>query len=197
MVTMENQKMLEIKRIILASSSPRRKELLELANISFIVKPASIVEKIFPLERPEELVCRLAKEKAYNMSQRFPEKIVLGADTVVYLNGLIMGKPANIAHAKRMLQQLSDNTHHVFTGVCLTRRTPEKELTWYSVTAVKFRSLTSELIDFCVENGNPLDKAGAYAIQDHEDVLIQKYDGLRSNVMGLPVEEVVSKLATF
>ncbi len=186
-----------MRKIILASRSPRRMELLKDAGIPFDAIPADIPETAMPDEGPIEFVRRLAAAKADHVSAQRPNDIVLGADTIVYLDGRIIGKPKDIEDAKAILTQLSGNKHLVYTGVSLSRRNTEFKLTWHSATAVTFKTLSSADIRQCLSTGDPLDKAGAYAIQEHEGRLIAEYDGLRSNVIGLPIEEVLDKLIQF
>ena len=183
--------------LILASRSPRRIELLRQACLEFEVDPANIEESILPGESPYELVHRLATEKAVSVSNRHPSKVVLGADTIVYFQDRIIGKPLNLKSARALFLQLKGNTHYVYTGVCLTREKKKKTVTWFTVTAVTFRKFTDEELDYCLSTGNPLDKAGGYSFQDHEDVLVSCCIGLRSNVIGLPIEEVLVRLKEF
>ncbi len=180
--------------IVLASGSPRRIELLRNAGIDVIVRPAEINEVVLPEETPAELVTRLATEKAYAIAHHYPNQIVLGADTIVFFDSQIIGKPVDRREARNILRRLSGQTHSVYTGVCIVRLNDENDMTWISKTEVSFNPLSEHLIEELIQNTNPLDKAGGYAIQDHEDLLIAGYKGLRSNVIGLPVEEVLEKL---
>ena len=183
--------------IILASASVRRIELLRQSDIDFLAVSADIKEEIFPGEKPDDLVKRLAREKADQIATRYPNKIVLGADTIVYFDGQIIGKPDSIAHAREILRRLNGNTHVVYTGVCLLRSTPKDDICWVTRTSVTFHTLSSQIIEQLLSSGNPLDKAGGYAIQEHEELLISSYQGLRSNVIGLPIEEVLERLRDF
>ncbi len=180
--------------IVLASSSPRRLELLKSAGIDTIVHPAEINEVILPEETPTELVTRLAKEKALEVAHHYPNRNVLAADTIVYIDNEIIGKPMDRQEARNIIRRLSGRTHCVYTGVCIIRLNDRKDITWFSRTDVSFNPLTENLIEELINNTNPLDKAGGYAIQDHEELLIANYNGLRSNVIGLPIEEVLDKL---
>jgi septum formation protein len=141
------------------------------------------------------MVRRLARAKAIHAAERFAARLTLGADTVVLHNGIPLGKPSSLDDARRMLGTLSATTHEVLTGVCLRRHEPPFDDTWVSVTEVTFRKLTGELIEDYLQRVHVLDKAGAYAIQEHGDMLIAGISGLRSNVVGLPVEEVVKRVA--
>ncbi len=176
--------------IILASGSPRRRDLLADAGIRFEIMAAMIDEQVFPAESPAQLVCRLATAKALSVASSNPEQLVLGADTIVYHQDTIIGKPIDMDHARRLLRRLSGQTHQVYTGVNLYRQHPAFVKCWHSITSVTFKALTNADIDFLLAVTNPLDKAGAYGIQDHEERFIAGYQGLRSNVMGLPIEEV-------
>ncbi len=184
-------------RLILASASPRRLELLRDAGIACQAVPADVDETLLPGETPAAAVCRLAGLKAAAVAARFPEDIVLGADTLVVHAGAALGKPASMTDAAAMLERLSGHTHEVCTGVCLVRHRPAGRDCWLSRTTVSFRQLTAETVRRYLGLVNPLDKAGAYAIQEHGEMLIAGICGLRSNVIGLPVEEVVSRLALF
>ncbi len=184
------------EKIILASASPRRQELLREAEIAFEVHPAEIDEDLRPGELPEAAVMRLAELKAAEVSARFPGRLVLAADTMVVLRGRAFGKPFDLADAKRMLATFSACTHEVLTGVSLLRDA-SPPVTWCSTTAVTFRRLDMEAIEAYFRLVCPLDKAGSYAIQEHGDLLIEKIDGWRSNVIGLPIEEVKRKLEEF
>lgn len=180
--------------LVLASGSQRRTELLKEVGIPHRVARSNVEEKSIPGEAADEMVCRLAQAKAFHVAEKLPREIVLGADTVVLLKGQILGKPADMNEARAMLGLLSGETHRVYTGVCLTRRHPQRTVTWSAVTQVTFHELRPDQIEYCLNSSNPLDKAGAYAIQQHEEILIAGYHGLRSNVVGLPVEEVVTGL---
>lgn len=181
------------QKLILASSSPRRKALLRDAGISFICHPAEIVETILADESVEQHVMRLAKEKAESVAQLYPDSIILGADTVVFFDQKIFGKPKDLPAASEMLLSLSGNTHQVLTGLSLARY-KKQSTCWYSVTEVTFNKLSDETIKAYFELVNPLDKAGAYAIQEHGKMLVKSINGLFSNVIGLPIEELQLKL---
>ena len=178
---------------ILASASPRRKELLGQLIKSFDVIPAKGEENADGAATVEELVCQLATQKATEVAA-LPQgkgKAVLGADTVVALNGEVLGKPVDKADAARMLTALSGNTHEVYTGVCIILPTGEK-YTKADCTKVVFNCLTKEEIDRYIQTGSPMDKAGAYGIQDGG--LVERIDGSFSNVVGLPLELCQSML---
>jgi septum formation protein len=175
-------------RLILASNSPRRRELLQNAGFQFDVRPSGIEETWLPGESPEEFARRLARDKALDVaSQSEPGCLVLGADTVVAINGEILEKPVDAADAISMLRTLSGRTHRVITGVCFVR-TPESVLAWtHETTSVTFRNLTDDEIASYVESGEPFDKAGGYAIQGLASRFIPRIEGCYFNVVGLPI----------
>ena len=180
--------------IILASRSQRRLDLLTAAGIRCRPLAADVEETILPDELPEVLVCRLARLKAVAVAPQFPSDIVLGSDTIVYLEPGVLGKPRDYAEASEFLARLSGKTHQVYTGVCLYRENPHLLDIWYACTDVMFRSLTADDIESYLACTEPLDKAGGYGIQDQGDLIIEKIRGLRSNVVGLPIEEVIEHL---
>lgn len=179
-------------RVRLASASPRRAELMRAAGFDLIVAPARIREVRAPGESPEAYVSRLSREKAAAVRERFSDLPVLGADTVVVLDGDILEKPVDETEAERMLSALSDRSHAVFTGftVCsvggVLTRTVE--------TRVRFRRLSREEIRAYVRSGDPMDKAGAYGIQSGAAHFVARIEGSYSNVVGLPMAEVVEAL---
>lgn len=173
--------------LVLASSSPRRRELLTAAGIAFTVRPADADETALPDETPEAHVRRLAEKKALAATLG-PGEVVLGADTVVALDNEILGKPRDPDHAREMLQKLSGRRHDVFTAVCL--RTPTTCQVESARTGVWFEPLTAEEIESYLSSGEPFDKAGAYAIQGLASKHIPRIEGSYSNVVGLPVELV-------
>lgn len=176
--------------LILASQSPRRSEILRHAGIPFVVKPANVDETVRPGEPVEDYVRRVAQQKAIAV-ECAPGDVVLGADTVVVIGGEILGKPRDRADAVRMLEQIRGREHQVITGICLRRG---KELLYdRAVTRVWFTPLTREEIEEYVASGEPVDKAGAYAIQGLASKFIQRIEGSYTNVVGLPIE-LVTKL---
>lgn len=175
-------------RLILASSSPRRRELLERAGFPFDVRPSHIEEIPLPGEKAEEFARRIAREKALEVAlSAEPGAIILGADTVVASNGEILGKPEGPSDAKRMLQMLSGRTHRVMTGICLVRAPRTVEACTHQTTLVTFRELDPEEIDSYVASGEPFDKAGSYAIQGLASRFVTRIEGCYFNVVGLPV----------
>lgn len=179
--------------LILASQSPRRRELLAQITSEFIVEPSLFEESAKGLSA-QETVSLFAREKAKEVYSRFPGALVLGADTVVALHGEILGKPKHAEDAKRMLHMLSGRTHEVYTGVCLVGAAGMQEV--LVETKVTFQELSKEIIERYVESGLPLDKAGAYGIQDGYP-LVKGYAGSYTNVVGLPVEETRRLLLSY
>lgn len=179
--------------IYLASASPRRQELLRQLGIEFEVMPSNILEVREAGEAPAQYVTRIARDKARWVAQlvrerELPAHPVLGADTEVVLDGEILGKPENAAHGMEMLRRLAGRTHEVLSAVCVWHR--EKEYTALSTSCVTFRPLTEREIAQYWETGEPLGKAGAYAIQGRAAVFIAKLEGSYSGVMGLPLYEL-------
>ena len=170
------------------------KNLLVEAGFDITVAPPHVDETAMPGEPPADTVLRLARSKAAQITPQFPRDLVLAADTVIVYNHELMGKPAGLADARRMLETLSGKTHEVLTGVCLLRETPRVQDAWVCATKVMFHRLTPAVIDEYMRHVHVLDKAGAYAIQEYGEMLIARIDGLQSNVVGLPVEEVRDRL---
>jgi len=180
-------------QVILASASPRRKELLEQIRVRYRVNPVNIDETPLLNESPETYVRRLAAEKsAACLAQCGKSLPVLGADTAVVLGGMIMGKPKDQADAMAMLQQLSGQTHQVFTALSLRGRQHWQALT---VTEVTFRALTASEIAAYWQTGEPVDKAGSYAIQGLGGIFVESIRGSFSGVVGLPLFETAELLA--
>ncbi|MGA3097311.1 MAG: Maf family protein [Bryobacteraceae bacterium] len=177
--------------LVLASQSPRRAEILRQSGIPFVVRTAPVDETPQPGERPEDCVRRLAGLKAMAVPCAADE-VVLGADTTVVIDGAMLGKPAGAGEARRMLASLSGRRHEVITGVCL-RGSAETILDWAS-TSVWFAPMTARQICDYVASGEPMDKAGAYAIQGLASKFIEKIDGCYFNVVGLPVALVYRHL---
>ena len=184
--------------LILASSSPRRRELLRNAGFDFDVQASNIMEKIQPGEPPEEFARRAAREKAVQIAASSPQgSLVLGADTVVVIDGETLGKPSDLEDAARMLRLLSGRTHQVHTGICLVRAPNEIVALKHETTLVTFRELDEEEIRQYVESGEPLGKAGAYAVQGLASKFVTRISGCYSNVVGLPVALLYEILKPF
>ena len=198
-----------MSQIILASQSPRRKELLEQIGLEFEICPAQ-GEEVITKSVPEEVVMELSKQKAEEvaaMVSSFGEEhkdittpsdiLVIGADTVVAYDGKILGKPADETDAKRMLTMLSGNTHSVFTGVTLVlidKSGRAGELVFYEKTDVKMHKMSEVEIDRYIATGEPMDKAGSYGIQGKCAIYIEKIDGDYNNVVGLPITRIYKEL---
>jgi len=180
--------------LILASSSPRRKYLLEQAGLSFSVVPSSIDEKSVPLSSPETYVRVLSEAKADNVSEKYPGKWVIGADTIVLKDETILGKPGSRAEARTMLKQLSGQTHQVFTGYSICCKVKSRKFSETIKTQVLFKNLTDQEIEWYIHTTEPFDKAGAYAIQGLGTFLVKSINGSYTNVVGLPVCEVIEFL---
>ena len=178
--------------LILASASPRRQELLRNAAIDFEVQPANVPEDPLPREAAKDCAERLARDKALAIARQRPNDCVLGADTVVVIDGRILGKPADPADAERMLRLLSGRQHQVITGVCLVA--DGKSFVASETTLVAVNEITDQEIADYIATGEPMDKAGAYAIQGIASRWIPRIDGDYSNVVGLPVALVFRML---
>ena len=179
--------------LILASASPRRQELLREAGIEIEIHPAHIDEDQRPGEAPQDYALRLAREKAQAIARRFPNRSVLGADTIVVIEGEVLGKPSDAEDAARMLRRLSGRAHAVTTAVSLVLPDSRTE-TRSSTTKVFFRSLREDEIQRYVATGEPMDKAGAYAIQGGAAQFADRIEGDYSNVVGLPIPLVLELL---
>jgi septum formation protein len=183
-------------RLILASASPRRAELLRAAGIEFDVHPAHVDERVLTGEAPDAYVRRVAEAKARVVGERFVRGVVLAADTTVVADRHILGKPIDVDDARRMLHLLSGRTHEVLTGVTLLRPDTQLDIRTDSTT-VEFARLTNEEIEWYVSSGEPMDKAGGYAIQGLASRFVTRIVGSYSNVVGLPVSMVHEMLKSF
>jgi septum formation protein len=177
--------------LVLASASPRRQALLAQLRLSFLVDPADVDESVRPGESPRTYVQRLAQQKAVAVSHRHPGKVVLGADTTVTLDGDVLGKPKNAEEALAMLSRLTGRTHRVITAVATAGPTNAVQAV---ETRVTFADASWEALDFYARSGEPLDKAGAYALQGLGGFLVERISGSHSNVIGLPLVETVALL---
>jgi septum formation protein len=186
------------KRVILASRSPRRQQLFRQIGISFEVAESSIEEKFHHAKTPQENALHLSLQKAEDVARRFSDAIIIGADTIVVLDSKILGKPANEQEAEEMLRELSNKTHKVYTGFTLYDKPSNKFVSDYEMTEVTFRHLTEEEIDSYVRTGSPMDKAGAYGIQDdYGAVFVEKINGCFYNVVGFPLTKFYISLKQF
>jgi septum formation protein len=180
--------------LILASKSPRRRYLLEQAGLEFSVIPSNFEENSIPLSSPESYVKRLAEAKAKDISQRYPDSWVIGADTIVFSDNTMLGKPGSRSEARKMLRGLSGKTHQVLTGYCICCQATGRFFSETIKTDVCFKELTGLQIDWYINSGEPFDKAGAYAIQGIGTFLVKCIHGSYTNVVGLPVCEVLEFL---
>jgi septum formation protein len=180
--------------LILASASPRRAEWLRQLGLQFQVVASDASEFAHEYLSPLELCQLNAHRKARAVAKRFPDALVLAADTLVFLDDAILGKPADHAEALRMMERLQGCTHQVVTGVVLLHLRTHRERVFAVSTDVRFRTLTADQIQNYFAKVNPLDKAGAYAIQEHGDLIVEEISGSYSNVVGLPVERLQEEL---
>lgn len=180
--------------LVLASSSPRRRELLQAAGVEFVATPAECVELHDASLGLAGLVTENARAKALEVAVKHPQSVVLGADTLVWLEGQALGKPADLDDARRMLRLLSGCVHEVATGVYLLRMEPREQVEFHEITRVRFRVLEESVIEDYLETVDVLDKAGAYALQEHGEMLIETVEGSWSNVVGLPMERTMAAL---
>jgi len=175
---------------ILGSGSPRRRDLLNEAGYRFTVEPSAAEEVHDPGMDVRELTKLNAKLKAGEVANRFPGVVVLAADTLVAIDGQVLGKPACRGAALEMIRLLNGRTHQVMTGVCLMQKAPSIQMEHCEVTDVGFKSLSEKELREYHQLINPIDKAGAYAAQEHGEMIIEKATGSWSNVVGLPMEAV-------
>ncbi len=182
------------QKIILASQSPRRKYLLEQAGIDFDVIPSSFDESSVPVTDTETYVRILAEAKAGDIADQHTERWVIGADTIVLIDNTILGKPGSRQEAGEMLKRLSGETHQVFTGYSICCRSKGHMFSDTVKTDVSFKALSDDEIEWYIHTKEPFDKAGAYAIQGLGTFLVKKINGSYTNVVGLPVCEVIEYL---
>lgn len=186
---------LEGKKIILASQSPRRIEMLHSLGVEFEIFPAQVDENPAIYRDEVEYACLVAKSKAGWVHEKRPEAdLIIAADTIVVKEGNIFGKPRDHAEARAMLQTLSGATHQVITGICL--RSATQEIIDHEITDVVFASLSAEEIELYLASGEPFDKAGAYGIQGFASALIERIDGCYFNVVGFPLARFYRHLKT-
>ncbi len=193
---MRKKKKMQVS-IILASNSPRRRELLRQIGLDFKVCPTQTDENVLPNEKPETYAVRVASDKASVASQKVTKGIVIAADTIVVASDSILGKPADNHDAERMLLMLQGKMHLVMTGIAVMDAGTKKMLTGLSVTKVWFRNMTKAEIKSYVETGEPMDKAGAYGIQGKGALLVDRIEGCYFNVVGLPISLLGGLLRDF
>ena len=178
--------------IILASGSPRRKQLLEQIDLEFEVVPSQIYEDFSLNLSPTDFVEYYAQEKAKDVANSYPDKWVIGADTIVVFESHILGKPKNEKDSFQMLKRLSGNTHQVITGVSIQNIKQNISDSFHERTNVTFNTLSNNIINYYIETYNPFDKAGSYGIQDWFSVCVNRIDGCFYNVMGFPLSSFYS-----
>jgi len=183
--------------LILASVSPRRADLLRQWEFEFVVVPSGVEEVHTEDLSAGEVAQVNAYRKARVVSKRFPDAVTLGVDTIVALGSTLFGKPANLAEAEKMVLALQGKTHQVVTGVCLIHLRSHRQKMFFEQTDVTFRKLTPAQIRHYHTQVNPLDKAGAYGIQEKSGVVVESISGSFSNVAGLPMERLQAELAAF
>jgi len=186
-----------MKRIILASTSPRRKELLEQIGLKFEVEPSDYAEDMRSRLSPDELARAISLEKAKVVARKHRNAIVIAADTFIVFRGRIMGKPNTEAEARKMLMRLKGKSHSVVTGFTILDTAENKVVSRSVETIVHIRNLTSKEIDAYVKTKEPLDKAGAYAIQGLGSVIVERIEGDYFNVIGLPLSALAESLTEF
>ncbi|TQR19196.1 Maf family protein [Psychrobacillus vulpis] len=185
-------KLIANKNIILATESPRRKELFSILGIPFEVQPSGIVETLDGVYTPEEMAIKIAHNKAIVIAEKNPDAVVIGADTTVRINEELLTKPSDKLQAKEFMKKLSGNTHQVITGVSILGA--NVSIAFAESTLVKFYDLTDEQIDAYVQSGDPLDKAGGYGIQTMGGLFVEKIQGDYNNVVGLPISRLFQTL---
>jgi septum formation protein len=183
--------------LILASASPRRSELLKQLGVEFQIVPSDASELHNDELTARELCQVNAYRKARAVAKKYPDALVLGADTLVYLETNLMGKPRNLTEAFQMLEKLQGRTHQVVTAICLMNLRNHRQSIFADTTNVTFRPLNAVEIQRYLIQINPLDKAGAYAIQENGDLIVEKISGSYTNVVGLPVEKLREQLAAW
>ena len=181
-------------QLILASQSPRRRYLLEQAGLTFAVIPSTFDEDSVLLANPADYVKTLAEAKADEVARQYPGSWVIGADTIVTIGNAILGKPGDPREARQMLERLSGQTHCVYTGYAIVCKNKVAGISDAIKTDVQFKNLTTDEIDWYIQTGEPFDKAGAYAIQGMGTFLVRRIHGSYTNVVGLPVCEVIETL---
>jgi len=180
--------------LILASRSPRRRYLLEQAGLTFSVIPSTLDESSVPVSPPENHVRTLAKAKAVKVAELYPESWVIGADTLVLTGDAVLGKPDTAVQARQMLEALSGKTHRVLTGYCICCKAAGHSFSETVETKVLFKTLSESEIDWYINTSEPYDKAGGYAVQGLGTFLVKRIEGSYTNVVGLPVCEVMEYL---
>jgi septum formation protein len=183
-----------VKKLILASESPRRYELLKQIGFDFEVIPSRVREDFIQGESPREHVTRLAEAKAMDVGNQYPARWVIGADTIVYVDGIILGKPKSREEALEMLRLISGKEHRVLSGICVSHLKKGKRELETVETAVRVKALSPVEMDWYISTGEPFDKAGGYGIQGIGSFMIESINGSYTNVVGLPLCELMQIL---
>ena len=176
--------------IILASASPRRKEILQNTKLNFDIQKSDVEEVMLENESPEDMVVRLAYEKAFDVAKRNTDRLVIGADTIVALDNEVLGKPKDQNEAYQMIKRLSNKTHKVITGISLINLKENKIIKDYVVSFVTFKDLSEDSIKDYINTNESLDKAGAYGIQGYGALLVKNIQGDYFNIVGLPISKL-------
>ena len=187
-------KTVQHNKLILASNSPRRRDLLAQAGLTFSVIPSDVDEQRVTISDPDDFVRTLAESKATDISEKHPDSWIIGADTIVCTEQQILGKPDSKEAARDMLRRLSGKTHQVYTGYCICCKSTGRLFTDVVKTDVRFKIISDAEIEWYIQTGEPFDKAGGYGIQGIGSVLVKSINGSYTNVVGLPVCEVMSFL---
>lgn len=174
-------------KLILATSSPRRKELFDKFNIDYAAVDSNIIERLNPSDTPLQYAMSMAFSKAYSVAKKYKKDIVIGADTIVVYKDEILGKPKDEDDAFRMLKFLSNNEHEVISGICIINLSTNTKIVDYDITKVKFRDINYDIIRKYIDTKEPLDKSGGYGIQDFGGLLVESICGSYYNVIGLPL----------
>ena len=177
-------------KVILASASPRRKEILQNTKLNFDIQKSDIEEVILENESPEDMVVRLAYEKAFDVAKRNTDRLVIGADTIVALDNEVLGKPKDKEEAYQMIKKLSNKTHKVITGISLINISHGMIIKDYVVSFVTFKDLSEDSIKDYINTNESLDKAGAYGIQGYGALLVKNIQGDYFNIVGLPISKL-------
>lgn len=186
------------KTVVLASASPRRQNLLKQIGLSFIVHPSGIEENLVQANSPEEYVLTLSRKKAIEVAKDYNDALIISADTIVVLDGEIINKPRDPNEAKQMLKKLSGKIHKVYTGFTILDTKTNKIYSDFEVTDVKFREIEDDEIEQYIATGSPLDKAGAYGIQDdYGAVFVERINGCFYNVVGFPLTKFYLAMKKF
>ena len=184
-------------KLILASSSQRRKDILKMVKLNFDVIPSNIDENYEKKLSPKQIVKKLSQKKAMAVSNKYPNSYVIGADTIVFIKNKILNKPKNKIEAFKMLKFLSNTEHLVLTGVCLINKKDNVIFNFVEITKVYFYKLDEELILRYINTKSPYDKSGSYGIQDYSAGFVKKIEGCYYNVVGFPISKFLNVLRTF